>query len=325
MTVAFIKLHVAGNDYILIDEDRRGHEFLQNGNSPRSLIATLILDRRTGVGASACVYIHRSSGPGSQEQRIFARAYQSDGAEKALAPDSLLCIARYCFDLAYHTDGYISIETGYPQADTYRLEIIDSRSFLITLPYPDMQPLTLLIDGQTAYAYQIRFFQHQYTVALAFSTTFSETGTHYKAGPGPKRIRQALLAMQKHPAGSEQSQPASIPLVVRCIGKDTVRYLGPEPTDRIEGAAAAVLAAGFHGFIVHSYQTQGNQPVLAEWRGRGGAVSYASFPSFTTNATSLSSTTLIDRGRFYVTADRQRDRLTIVGKAEYCFDGNFDV
>jgi len=87
---------------------------------------------------------------------------------------------------------------------------------------------------------------------------------------------------------------------------------------------AAVLAAGFQGLTAEPVVPGLEGAIVAEWRGRGGAVSYASFPAVPDPNQTAGPATLIDRGRFWVNPDRNRG-IQVVGKAEYVFDGNFDI
>jgi hypothetical protein len=301
MTVSFLKLHVAGHDYILIDQDRLDSE--DSKYQPKlNAIAELILDRRCGVGGDGCIFMASARNFTSAERLLTGRLFGSDGGEVPLSPDALLCIARLAMDTGRSSAAELSIQAPFTEK-VYELRAIDSRSFMLTLPYPIVQPLTLIVDGKTAHAYRIQLGA-SYLVACAVPN-----------GPGSKRVRQALLAMEK---------TNDIPLVLRLHTKDIIRYVGPERTDRMEGAAAAVLAAGFQGFITEPVVPGLEGAIVAEWRGRGGAVTYASFPAVPAPDQVSGPATLIDRGRFWVNPDRNRG-IQVVGKAEYVFDGNFDL
>jgi len=301
MTLSFLKLHVAGHDYILIDQDR-----LDSADSKyqptRNAIAEVILDRRCGVGGDGCIFMSSARNFSSAEQGLTGRLFASDGREVPLSPDALLCIARLALDTGRSSATGLSIHAPFSER-VIELRVIDSHSFMLTLPYPKVHPLTLIVDGKTANAYRIQLGA-SYLVACAVPN-----------GPGSKRVRQALLAMEK---------TNDIPLVLRLHARDIIRYVGPERTDRMEGAVAAVLAAGFQGFITEPVVPGIEGAIVAEWRGRGGAVSYASFPTVPAPDQGSGPATLIDRGRFWVNPDRNRG-IQVVGKAEYVFDGNFDI
>lgn len=302
MTLSFLKLHVAGHDFILIDQDRMTDEDAPY-QGKLSNIAELILDRRCGVGGDGCIFMassHRTIS--SPERPLTGRLFTSDGREVPLSPDALLCIARFAMDTGCSSTATLRIQAPFT-VTSFVLKTIDSRSFMLTLPYPTVQPLTLIVDGKVARVYRIQLGA-SYLVACAVPN-----------GPGSKRVRQALLAMEK---------TNDIPLVLRPYTKDIIRYVGPERTDRMEGAVAAVLAAGFQGFITEPVVPELHGAIVAEWRGRGGAVSYASFPSAPDLDQATGPATLIDRGRFWVNPDRNRG-IQVVGKAEYVFDGNFDM
>lgn len=301
MTIPFLKLHVAGHDFILIDQDNldRGRS---NYHPVYSEVAELILDRRCGVGGDGCIFMASEKKTPTSEPVLRGQLLASDGREVPLSPDALLCIARLAMDTGRSNAGAFFITNPFAEK-TYELTAIDSRSFLLALPYPAVQPLTLIVDGRSAWAYRISM-QNSYLAAGAVA-----------GGPGAKRVRQALLAMEK---------TNDIPLVLRQHAKDIIRYVGPERADRMESAVAAVLAAGFQGFVSDSGLPGLEGAIIAEWRGRGGAVSYASFPASSNADQTSGPGTLIDRGRFWVNPDRNRG-IQVVGKAEYVFDGNFDI
>jgi len=319
MTLSFLKLHVAGHDFILIDQDRHDMGLSKSQPSP-GLIAELILDRRCGVGGDGCIFMTTNRGLASAGRSLSAespptenraltghgslsgRLFTSDGREVPLSPDALLCIARLALDTGRSSAAVLRIQAPFTET-VFELRAIDSRSFMITLPYPRVQPLTLIVDGKTAHAYRIQLGS-TYLVACAVPN-----------GPGSKRVRQALMAMEK---------TNDIPLVLRLHTKDIIRYVGPERSDRMEGAIAAVLAAGFQGYITEPVIPGIEEAIVAEWRGRGGAVSYATFPAITNPDQSSGPATLIDRGRFWVNPNRNHG-IQVVGKAEYVFDGNFDM
>ncbi|WP_304224307.1 hypothetical protein [Gracilinema caldarium] len=301
MTIPFLKLHVAGHDFILIDQDNLVSERTDYKPAHRE-VAELILDRRCGVGGDGCIFMISEKKQPGLKPTLIGRLFASDGRELPLSPDALLCIARLAMDTGRSNAGTLVIENTISER-TYELTAIDSRSFLLPLPYPAVQPLTLIVDGRSAWAYRISM-QTSYLVAGAVP-----------GGPGAKRVRQALLAMEK---------TNDIPLVLRQHTKDIIRYVGPERTDRMESAVAAVLAAGFQGFVSDSGIPGLEGAIVAEWRGRGGAVSYASFPATPTTSQTSGPSTLIDRGRFWVNPDRNLG-IQVVGKAEYVFDGNFDL
>jgi hypothetical protein len=301
MTLSFLKLHVAGHDFILIDQDRLDGSNVKY-QPTQSGIAELILDRRCGVGGDGCIFMASTRNKGSAERSLSGRLFASDGRELPLSPDALLCIARLALDTGRSGTGTLHIQAPYTES-VYELKTIDSRSFMFTLPYPRVQPLTLIVDGKTANAYRIQLGA-SYLVSCAVPN-----------GPGSKRVRQALLAMGRTDA---------VPLMLRLHTKDIIRYVGPEKTDRMEGAVAAVLAAGFQGLTAEPVVPGLEGAIVAEWRGRGGAVSYASFPAVPDHNHAAGPATLIDRGRFWVNPDRNRG-IQVVGKAEYVFDGNFDI
>jgi len=91
MTIPFVKLHGAKNDFLLtLIEDA-----LRAGESSFPAIAVAICDRFTGVGADGWMLIDRAPGPGLAGPDFDAsiRLFNSDGSEPELSGNGTRCAA----------------------------------------------------------------------------------------------------------------------------------------------------------------------------------------------------------------------------------------
>ena len=310
MTVAFYKLHVSGDDFLLVDRTKPAHETLLARPELLGDLSRAILDRRRGVGASAIIFtgspaISRTPGP---RDTLPVRIFRPDGSENYKGGDQYLCIARWAFDTGQLAGTRIRIST--PSGDRL-ISVVDSRSFSLEMAPPRSLDdgdrelehgsardarLDLVLDGVPATAWLVGFGR-PYAVVI-------------KTDPEPKirRLRAALSV----------ALPDACVVILTSAGRDLVRFIAPESADRAEASAAALAAAILSG--------RTDEEAAAEWRGRGPAAAYADFGApGTKHPSSIDSgpAVLIDRGRFY--ADwKRRDRILVTGNAEYAFEGNFD-
>lgn len=302
MTVAFFKLHVAGNDFILVDRERPGHEELFARPDALEALAGALVDRQRGVGARAAIF----AGGGQRERGTVAlRVFYSDGAERYGGGDAFLCAARWALDSGRAGGGRVVFST--PSGERV-LRALDSRSFSTELDPPGtflgdrpgaLRPedgrearVELVLDGQAAAAYLIEQGS-RYAVALG-----------RRQGIRASRLKAALLA----------AAPGAVPVVARTVGRDQVAFAAGALVDRLGAAAAAACAARLAGRV--------DEEVVAEWRGKGAAAAFADFGGHRTEP-QTGPGVLIDRGRFYIDWKRP-ERILAAGMAEYAFDGNFD-
>jgi hypothetical protein len=290
-TIPFYKLHVAGDDFIIIDEEKIAAQDKQDTSlSPLIMRETFIrmLDRFCGVGGAGCILVRFEK----EKESVHAHLFGKDGKEKALLPDAVLCIARLAMDTGrIMNKNNICIQDSLTQA-LWKLVPIDSRSFLLGLPWPVIREIRLFIDGKSIPCCRVSAGQ-TYTVALAI----------------PEIIRTARIHQALRGAVSKNS----IPVLARLQGQEKIQFIGPEQVDRLEGAMAATVTAivsGCGGSIIHDDTLE----ILVEWRGHGGALMYAS---------QQEPLALMDRGRFLLEGEKGRE-FRIVGRAEYAFEGTFD-
>jgi diaminopimelate epimerase len=83
-TVPFVKMHAAGNDYVLVDEQDVPRRV------DRSAFANRISDRRTGVGGDGLILV----GP-SRVAAARMEMYNSDGTPSAMCGNGLRLVARF--------------------------------------------------------------------------------------------------------------------------------------------------------------------------------------------------------------------------------------
>ncbi|GAB1484016.1 hypothetical protein MASR2M78_28330 [Treponema sp.] len=293
MTFSFFKLHVAGDDFILIDLSRASHQHFERKEEALRDLASAILDRRKGVGGRACIFVGlegSSKLPKIRSPILAARIFNVDGTEDYSGLDALFCIARWALDSGEAPSSKVRMRVLNQE---YTLNALDSRSFLMELPCVEAdrpKRIDLLIDGHPAQAYLINL-DKAYAVVMASSE-----------GAGPKRIRKALSTLL----------PQASSIVVSFKGLDILRFGATEAVDRIRAATASLMAANFSGRI--------DGGAVAEWRGRGRAISYAHFD---TPILGEEPGALIDRGRFWI---EWKDKKIILaaGMAEYAFEGSFD-
>ena len=289
MNISFFKLHVAGDDFVLVDRSRRGHEEILERPEILPALAAAISDRRRGVGGRGVVFVART---GSLDVRIF----EADGRENYSSGDALLCAARWAFDSGNASGGKVRFAT--PSGERV-LSALDSRSFAVDLPAPEPEKaarMELLLDGLSEVAY---------TYEWNGSWTASIGGRN---APLPARVRTALSS----------AVPDATPVVARPAGRELIRFSTLTGADRVCAAAMAVaggIAAGKTDLVA-----------VAEWRGKGAAVAFADFgPPMPADGEPVTAGpgALIDRGRFYVDWKRA-GRVLVAGIAEYAFEGNYD-
>jgi hypothetical protein len=289
VNVSFFKLHVAGDDFILVDRSRRGHEELLARPELLPALAAAMSDRRRGVGGRGVVFLGRS-GP------LDVRFFGPDGRESPPSGDALLCAARWAFDSGSASGGRVRIAT--PSGEQV-LSALDSRSFAVELPAPDLEAasrMELLLDGLSEVAYAFDW-DGRWAASLGG-----------RNAPSPARVRTALAS----------AMPDATPVVARPAGRELMRFSTLVGADRVCAAAMAVAAG------IAAGKTE--PAAVAEWRGKGAAVAFADFgppKSAGGKAAAAGPGALIDRGRFYVDWKRP-GRVLVAGIAEYAFEGSYD-
>ncbi|KJS81451.1 MAG: diaminopimelate epimerase [Peptococcaceae bacterium BICA1-8] len=96
----FVKMHGAGNDFILIN--------LLEGNSPLdySLLAPKLCDRNFGIGADGLLFIMPS-----ETADIKMRIINSDGSEAEMCGNGIRCFAKFVYEEGIINKNIIEVET----------------------------------------------------------------------------------------------------------------------------------------------------------------------------------------------------------------------
>jgi diaminopimelate epimerase len=89
MTIAFIKMHGAGNDFVIIDERIRPIDF-----SPEQV--RHLADRRRGIGCDQFITLHKP--PAHTDADLFMRIRNPDGSEAGACGNATRCVAELLFE-----------------------------------------------------------------------------------------------------------------------------------------------------------------------------------------------------------------------------------
>jgi len=99
MSIRFIKMHGAGNDYVYVDL------FRERVDDPVAL-AVAISDRHYGVGADGLILI----GP-SERADVRMRIFNADGSEAEMCGNGIRCVAKYARERGLACADDVRIET----------------------------------------------------------------------------------------------------------------------------------------------------------------------------------------------------------------------
>ena len=101
MTIPFVKMHGAGNDFVVVDHRE---PFLPADS--RALFAAMC-DRRRGVGADGVLLLERS-----ERADFVMRYFNSDGGHADFCGNGARCIARFALDVGLGASGTVRFETA---------------------------------------------------------------------------------------------------------------------------------------------------------------------------------------------------------------------
>ncbi|MBW4659177.1 MAG: diaminopimelate epimerase [Drouetiella hepatica Uher 2000/2452] len=94
MTIAFVKYHGLGNDFILIDNRQSSEPCL----TPEQ--AVIWCDRHFGIGADGVIFaLPGQPVPGEPDSDYTMRIFNSDGSEPEMCGNGIRCMARFVADL----------------------------------------------------------------------------------------------------------------------------------------------------------------------------------------------------------------------------------
>ncbi len=99
MTIAFTKMHGAGNDFVLLD----GRERLPAGIAP---MARAIADRHFGVGCDQVLVVRDGS-----DHRFAMETWNADGSQAEMCGNGIRCFAKWLYDSGDLASGREVIET----------------------------------------------------------------------------------------------------------------------------------------------------------------------------------------------------------------------
>lgn len=102
-SVQFVKMHGAGNDFVLLDAI--GEPAL--AVLPFAMLAPAMCARQTGIGADGLLLLERG-----ENAPLRMRMFNPDGSEAEMCGNGLRCLARYALDHGYVESGPFSIETA---------------------------------------------------------------------------------------------------------------------------------------------------------------------------------------------------------------------
>ena len=114
MTVAFTKMHGAGNDFVCLDALSAPR---LAGREDLGELAVAMCDRRLGIGGDGLLVICAvQSGLGlPADQSVRMRMFNADGTESSMCGNGLRCVARYVIDHGLArtgNDNVLLIQTG---------------------------------------------------------------------------------------------------------------------------------------------------------------------------------------------------------------------
>ncbi|OFX13799.1 MAG: diaminopimelate epimerase [Armatimonadetes bacterium RBG_16_58_9] len=97
----FVKMHGAGNDFVVIDGAKEPvpDDHISN-------VARNACDRHLGVGADGIILVLPS-----RVANFRMRMFNPDGSEAEMCGNGIRCFAKYVFDRKMHTDPILTVET----------------------------------------------------------------------------------------------------------------------------------------------------------------------------------------------------------------------
>ncbi len=97
----FVKMHGAGNDFVVIDGTKEGVAEEQLPN-----LARRACDRHMGVGSDGIILVLPS-----RTANFRMRMFNPDGSEAEMCGNGIRCFGKYVFDRKMHGDVVLSVET----------------------------------------------------------------------------------------------------------------------------------------------------------------------------------------------------------------------
>src|SRR5262245_828845 len=104
MTIPFLKMQGAANDFVVIDHRR---PFLPEEDGRRAPLLRRMCDRRRGVGADGVLLLERAAGAD-----FTMRYFNADGLAADFCGNGARCLARLALDLGLGSGGEVRFETA---------------------------------------------------------------------------------------------------------------------------------------------------------------------------------------------------------------------
>ncbi|MBI1797914.1 MAG: diaminopimelate epimerase [Candidatus Eisenbacteria bacterium] len=103
MTIRFVKMHGAANDFVVIDHRA---PFLPEDEAARMALVRRLCDRRRGVGADGVLLLDRD-----QDHDFAMRYFNADGGAADFCGNGARCLARFALDLGLGRAGEVRFAT----------------------------------------------------------------------------------------------------------------------------------------------------------------------------------------------------------------------
>lgn len=100
MTISFIKMHGAGNDFIVFEDLKEKYKDL-------GIVAKKLCDRKFGIGADGILVVQKS-----EVADIKMTIINADGSYAAMCGNGIRCFAKFVYEQGYVSNETIRIETG---------------------------------------------------------------------------------------------------------------------------------------------------------------------------------------------------------------------
>jgi diaminopimelate epimerase len=138
-SISFVKVHGAGNDFVLIDETQRAHDLVPAD-------ARRICDRHLGVGADGVLLVRRD--PDGVHRMVI---WNADGSVAEMCGNGIRCVARYLHEALDQRAVPIPIRTDAGPRPC-RVEVDGAGRYLVTVAMGRAQVAaadeTVRVDGR---------------------------------------------------------------------------------------------------------------------------------------------------------------------------------
>ena len=112
MQIPFVKMHGAGNDFVVIDHRE---PFLPEDTAVRARLFRRMCDRRRGIGADGVLLVERDP-----VADFLMRYHNADGGIADYCGNGARCLARRAFDLGLGHDGVVRFRTAMGLQEAHR-------------------------------------------------------------------------------------------------------------------------------------------------------------------------------------------------------------